>query len=340
MSTHQAATLLEKGTPLEITERQTPTLGPNELLIEVHAAALNPVDHFQRDLGMFVREFPAILGSDVSGIVAKAGSDVRPDTPKPGTRVTAFASSWFNGKADYGALQKYVIVSEDIVSVLPDSYSFVEGSVFPMAALTSWCGWLWAGISPSSPPSQKEGVFVWGASSSMGTFAVQEAKLMGYTVYATAGAQHHEYIKGLGAARVFDYKNEDILGQMVNSAKEDGITVRAGYLATGDQQLAIDVLAALSGGEKAKLAVAPILKKDLTLPEGIEAAFVSHPEDPVELKGRIRWVFRDWLEARLAAKELVASPHIKVVKGGLAAVNWALDELKGGVSCSKLVVEL
>lgn len=265
--------------------------------------------------------------------------------------MTAFASSFFNGKADYGGFQKLVLVSEDTVSILPDSYSFVEGAVFPMAALTTWNGWLWAGLSTIAsasgsasstplPTRVGEGVFVWGASSSMGAFAVQEAKLMGFTVYATASRQHHEYIKSLGAARVFEYQDEDVLEQMIRAAGEDGITLRAGFHATGTQQLAVDVLDALRGEGEAKLAIAPILDSGLKVPDGVEVAFSSHPQDPVELKERNRWVFVDWLQGRLAAKQVVASPHIKVISGGLESVNGALDELKAGVSCLKIVVEM
>jgi NADPH:quinone reductase and related Zn-dependent oxidoreductases len=91
-STHQAAIIPQNGTgPLAVVQRETPTPGPNEILVEVHAVALNPVDCYQRDMGMFIEEYPAVVGSDVSGIVAKTGSSV---TLQPGTRVTAFASAF------------------------------------------------------------------------------------------------------------------------------------------------------------------------------------------------------------------------------------------------------
>lgn len=345
--THQAAILSEKGTPLSITTRQTPTPAPNELLIQVHALAINPVDHYQRDHGFFIKEYPAILGSDVAGIVIQTGSSTRVDGPKPGTRVTALASSFFNPGADHGAFQSLVLVSEDTVSLLPDSYSFVEGAVFPVAVATTWNGWVWAGLSPATASitttkshSEGKGVFVWGASSSIGSLAVQEAKLMGFTVYATASKSHHDYIKSLGATRVFDYKNEDVWDQMVRAASEDGIVIRIGFHATGDQQLAANVLDALRGEEKAKLAIAPIVDPGLKVPDGIEFAFVYPPQDPEEMRERNRSIFVDWLGPALAARELVASPHIKVIKGGLESVDEALDELKAGVSCSKIVVEL
>ncbi|CAI7589656.1 unnamed protein product [Penicillium pancosmium] len=322
--THEAATLPSKNTPLKLTTRQTPTPGPNELLIEVHALALNPVDHHQRDTGFFIQEYPAILGSDVAGVIISSGPLTRA-TMKPGTRVTALASSFFNAGADYGAFQRRVLVPEETVAILPDGYSFVEGAVFPLAAATTWNGWVWAGLKPTATTAQvqvsasAEGVFVWGASSSIGALAVQEAKLMGFAV------------------------DEDVLGQIVRAAGVDGVRIRIGYHATGDQQLAADVLHALRGegqGEKSKLAIAPILDPGLKVPDGVEAAFVYPPLDRVELKERSRAIFVDWLEGKLAGRQVVASPRIKVIKGGLGSVNEALDELKAGVSCLKIVVEL
>ncbi|KAJ6107869.1 zinc binding protein [Penicillium sp. IBT 18751x] len=338
-TTHQAAIVPQKGGPLAVVQRETPTPAPNELLIEVHAVALNPVDIYQRDMGMFIQEYPAVLGSDVSGIVAKTGSSV---TLAPGTRVTAFASAFMHqGSPNYGALQRYVLVSKEMVAVLPESYSFTEGCVFPMAALTSWNGWLWAGVPREDSPKGKEGVLVWGAGSSMGSFAVQGAKLAGYTVYATASPQHHEYVKGLGASRMFDYKAGDVLEQIVDAAKEDGLAFKMGYHATGSQQLSVDVMEALRGdGEKVKLAIAPIIDASVKVPEGVETAFVSAPNDLDARYEQCAWIFKTWLQEKLATRQVVVSPKIKVVEGGLESANQALDELKAGVSGVKLVLEL
>ena len=171
---HLAAVITHKGGPLTVVERPTPTPGPKQILVEVRAFAINPVDYLQRETGMYVESYPAICGSDVAGIVVQRGTDVRPDAPATGARVVAFATACYSmGNPDYGAFQEYVLVSEDHIAILPDSFTFVEGSVFPMAAWTTWNGWLWAGIPrvmESYPVN--EGLLIWGASSSMGTLAV------------------------------------------------------------------------------------------------------------------------------------------------------------------------
>ncbi|GLI80778.1 hypothetical protein PoHVEF18_009135 [Penicillium ochrochloron] len=339
---HLAAIVPQHGGPLAVVERTTPTCGPNQLLIEVHAVAFNPVDCYQRDMGFFIEEYPAVIGSDIAGIVVQTGSGISLKTLTIGTRVTALASSFYHkGNPDHGAMQKYVLVGEDTVAILPDSFSFVEGCVFPLAALTVWNGWLWAGVArePISP-AEKKGVLVWGASSSMGALAVQGAKNMGYTVYATASSQHHEYIKTLGAARVFDYKAEDVASEILNAAKEDGITIRIAYHATGAQQVSADIISKLAAGDQGKLAIAPIVDKSLNLPENVDSAFVQAPDQPEAREERLHWIFGTWLQEGLAANQLVASPRIKIIEGGLESANKALDELKAGVSCTKLVIEI
>jgi hypothetical protein len=75
-SQHQAAILPSKGHALEIGLRPTPTPGPDDLLIEVKSIALNPIDHYMRDMGFVIASYPAIVGSDIAGVVLSAGSAV------------------------------------------------------------------------------------------------------------------------------------------------------------------------------------------------------------------------------------------------------------------------
>ena len=139
---HTAAVLQSKGTPFEVTHRPTPTPGPHDLLIEVKAIALNPIDYYMRDFGFMLSNFPTVVGSDIAGTVISAGSSVSADAPKVGSRVTAFAPAFFTGGvADYGALQTRVLVPAVNATELPQRMSFSEGSLLPMAVVTAWSGW-------------------------------------------------------------------------------------------------------------------------------------------------------------------------------------------------------
>src|SRR5438270_7321710 len=233
---HLAAILPSKGGPLEVVQRPTPTPGPTDLLIQVKSIALNPIDHYMRDMGFVISSYPAIVGSDIAGIVLSQGSSVPCDAPKPGTRVTGFCPCFFaHGAPDYGAFQEKVLVPASNVTPLPDSVSFNEGSVLPMAVGTAWSGWYSIGIPRDTKysPEDKKGMLVWGGSSSIGSAAIQSAKLFGFIVYATASSKHHDYLKKLGAHKVFDYKDENVVQNIVNAAKEDGVTIREGYDSIG-----------------------------------------------------------------------------------------------------------
>jgi hypothetical protein len=93
---HLTAISRAKGTSFELTHHPTPTLGPNDLLIEVKSIALNPIDHYQRDYGFPpITYYPAVLGSDISGIVISIGSPcplTRPLNPTRALRPSRHAS--------------------------------------------------------------------------------------------------------------------------------------------------------------------------------------------------------------------------------------------------------
>ncbi|KAL9128813.1 MAG: hypothetical protein Q9217_002594 [Psora testacea] len=340
---HLAAILPSKGSALEVTHRLTPVPGPNELLVEVKSIALNPIDWHQRDHGFAIASYPAVVGSDIAGTVIAAGPSVPSDAPQPGTRVSAFAPCFFvRGAPDYGALQTRVLVPAVNAVPLPQAMSFNEASLFPMAVTTAWSGWYSIGVPRDTAytAGDKKGMLVWGGASSIGSAAVQLAKLMGFTVYATASDKHHEYLKGLGASKLFDYRGEDVVGSIVKAAKEDGVTVQMGFDAVGQLEPCMEILKELKGDETAKLASAILLSEDRPRAEGVEVRFVAAPEDEEERMEFFHFVFRVWLKEKLAKGEFVPSPKIQVVEGGLPAAQKGLDELKNGVSGVKLVLEV
>ncbi|KAF2811835.1 zinc-binding oxidoreductase-like protein CipB [Mytilinidion resinicola] len=342
---HLAAMLLSKGSPLTLCHRPTPIPGPNELLIAVHAVAFNPVDCYQRAYGLFISSYPAILGSDIAGVVLSAGSAVPASAPLPGTRVTAFATAFFEqGNPDYGALQTRVLVPAENAAPIPDAVSFQDAAMLPMAVSTTWAGWSTVGLPRETKytPADKKGLLVWGGSGSVGSVAVQVARMFGFVVYATASEKNHAYVKSLGASRVFDYKNAGVVEEIVRAAKEDGLSIDVAYHATPQNfKETLDVVKALKVVETGKVAMAARMDENSPKVEGVEAKFVLNPEPLEARKEQFRFVFHDWLKGKLASGELVPSPKARVVKGGLGSANEALDELmKGGISSEKLLVEI
>ncbi|KAI1653135.1 GroES-like protein [Daldinia decipiens] len=342
MATHLAAFVTGKGQPLEVQEKQTPKPGPDELLLDVKAIALNPIDWKMRDLGFFITKYPVVVGSDISGVVLEAGSNVS-STFKPGTRVAAFAPTVFvQGAPDYGAFQQRPIIPAQNATPIPDYLSFNEAAILPMAVATTWSGWETIGVSrnTSYSPSDKQGLLVWGAASSVGSVVVQSAKLLGFTVYATASSKHHAYIKSLGASKVFDYKDPGVEDAIIKAAKEDGLTFQYGYDAAGAIPSCHTILKALKGSGPAHLASAPRLSPDGPTTDDVETKFVAaSPDDKVRHEQFSFW-FNTWLKERLEKREIVPSPKIQVLEGGLHGINKGLEILKAGVSGIKLVLEL
>ncbi|KAI9667171.1 MAG: hypothetical protein M1831_001348 [Alyxoria varia] len=347
---HLAAVLHTVGQPLSLEQRLTPARpSPKELLIRARSIALNPIDYYQRDFGFALSNFPAVVGSDVAGTVIAAGSDVPADSPfrQPGARVTAFAPCFFvKGDPDYGALQEVVRVPAANACVLPEDISFRQGSVLPMAVGTALSGWHVMDLARDEKvvPEGSKGMLVWGGASSVGSAAVQSATLMGFRVYAVASGKHHDYIEQLGAARVFDYKGgADPVGEIVKAAKGDGVTIAHAYDAVGSLQQVLDVLTQAKGGQDviAKVASAPPVNDQSPKADKVDVKFVEAPTDsPQKIEEFFGYVFNGWLNGRLSKREFVPSPGIKVIDGGLVKVNEALDELKGGVSGVKLVMEV
>ncbi|KAL8787061.1 MAG: hypothetical protein Q9213_002403 [Squamulea squamosa] len=341
---HQGAVLLSTGNALSIIDRDTPEPGPDEVLIETKAIAVNPVDYYQRDFGRPpIPFFPAVLGEDVAGRVVKVGSSVF-NAPAPGSRVIAFASSFYhNGSPDHGAFQKYTLARSEGVIPLPDTISFEEGAILPLAVLTALSAYTTLGIPLDTKysPSDKQAILIWGASSSVGSLAVQSAKSMGFTVYATAGARNLEYVKALGADAVFDYKSSDVVSQIANKVKEDDITLRTAHVIVDNAlQQTLDVLKLTRGDGPARVAHAPLIPEDAPTLERTDIKFTFPPTDPDERNKHIYECFNIWLKDGLNSGTVVPSPRIQVIPGGLGGLNDALDTLKAGVSGTKVVVSL
>lgn len=341
---HQAAILPQKGGPLSLGPRDTPEPGPDEVLIEVKAVALNPVDYYQRDFGMPpVPIYPAVIGSDTAGIVAKVGSNVK-IAPPVGSRAIAFASSFYqDGSPNHGAFQKLTLAQSEGVIALPDAISFEEGATLPLASLTALTAWTTIGIPLDTrySASDKQAVLIWGASSSVGSVAVQSARTLGFTVYATASPQHHAYIQKLGAHAVFDYKSSDVVSQIVSTAKKDGVHLTTAHaVVDGALQPILDVLKETKGDAPAKVAHSPMLPEGHPTLENTTIIFNFPTMEKADRDKHVYKVFHEWLAGGLKSGSVVPSPKVQVEGGGLEGLNPALDKLKAGVSGTKIVVPI
>jgi NADPH:quinone reductase-like Zn-dependent oxidoreductase len=177
-----------------------PVLKPDELLVQVHAAGLNPIDNMI-PTGLFkavVRfQLPATLGSDLAGVVIEVGSRVT--RFKPGDAV--FANIFDLGT---GSIAEFAVVPESVAAVKPANLDFVQAASIPMVGLTSW-----QALKERASLRAGQKVFIPAGSGGVGTFAIQLAKHLGAKVGTTTSTGNVELVRSLGADEVVDYKKQE-----------------------------------------------------------------------------------------------------------------------------------
>ncbi|XP_017563271.1 reticulon-4-interacting protein 1 homolog, mitochondrial [Pygocentrus nattereri] len=185
---------------------------PNEVIVKVNAAGLNPLDinmrggygaatlAMKRDplsINKAGSEFPLILGRDVSGVIMECGLDV--SYFKPGDEVWAAIPPW-----KQGSLAEFVVLSANEVSHKPKSLSHVDAASLPYVAATAWSALVNTG-GLNKDNSAKKRVLILGGSGGVGTFAIQMLKSWGAHVTVTCSQNAEHLVRGLGADDVVDY---------------------------------------------------------------------------------------------------------------------------------------
>jgi NADPH:quinone reductase-like Zn-dependent oxidoreductase len=188
---------------LEEVSIDIPKVGRKQLLVEVHAAGVNPLDWKIRKGMMKLltrKKFPKILGSDIAGIVKKTGEGVKQF--KNGDEVFAMINTIFN----QGGYAEYAVIDEKNACKKPRNLSFIDAGGVPCAAITALqvlC----------NKVNLKKGqlILINGASGGVGTFSVQIAKILGARVTGVCSGQNIELVASLGADDVIDYTKSDFI---------------------------------------------------------------------------------------------------------------------------------
>jgi NADPH:quinone reductase len=209
----QAVVVREFGGPevLRLEQVPLPAIGPGELLVEVHAAGVNPVDVSNHEDGEWAGiELPYTPGSDVSGVVRAVGDGVSGFS----TGDEVFALTDFLG-VRHGSYAEMQVVPAAIVASKPASLSHVEAASVPLAAGTAY-----ELIAHRLDLQRDERVVIFGAAGGVGGFATQLAMQRGAAVIAIGRAAAHPYLRSLGAALMLDHTTGDVFQQISDAVGE------------------------------------------------------------------------------------------------------------------------
>lgn len=185
--------------PMRLAEMPTPEIGEYEILAEIHAASINPVDFKIRDgkVKLLVKyKMPLILGNDFSGVVANVGAKVT--RFKVGDEIYARPR-----KSKIGTFAEYIAIHEEDIALKPKNLSFEEAASIPLVGLTSY-----QALTDILQLQKGQKILIQAGAGGVGTFAIQLAKLMGATVATTASVAGASLVKSLGADEIINYKTE------------------------------------------------------------------------------------------------------------------------------------
>lgn len=213
----RAMVIREFGGPevFEAREVGEPEIRPDEVLVEVHATSINPVDIGVRKSGLWSGIVPpAIIGYDASGVVTAVGDAVRDITVGEEVFYTPEITA-----SQPGTYAEYHAIPAALVAAKPVNLSHTEAASIPLAGATAW-----EALVLKAKVRVGESVLIHGAGG-VGSLAIQIAKAAGAYVIAVCSDYMVDTARDLGADRVVDYKSEDFVDVVKKSTDNYGVDV-------------------------------------------------------------------------------------------------------------------
>jgi NADPH:quinone reductase-like Zn-dependent oxidoreductase len=371
LENNSAAWLMKQKAPLEVGPAPLRELGNNEVLVRNYAVAINPVDWIMQYVPKMITpwvKLPFILGSDVAGEIVAVGKGVT--RFQVGDRVLGHATGLDKARNDAteGGFQRFTVLLEQMASPIPQTLSYEDACVLPLGLSTAACGLFQKDQLALQHPLQHatttgETLLVWGGSTSVGCNAIQLGKAAGYEVIATASPRNFAYLRELGAAEVYDYKNARIVSALIEALHGKRM---AGAIAigTGSAEACFQVIAASQGNKAVAVATGPLqfdrvaagdpLMREMirqtpafwrfgirylaSRMRGVRSSFIWGSSLMHNEVGSL--IYRDFLPEALAEQRFRPAPPPVLAGKGLAAIQDALERQRKGVSAAKIVVSI
>lgn len=181
-------------------EMPEPAIGEDDVLVEVHAASVNPLDSKIRtgEFKLFLPyKLPFALGNDFAGVVVRVGARVKKF--RPGDEVFARTDP-----ERIGAFAEFIAIKEASLALKPKALTMEEAASIPLVGLTAW-----QALVEKANVQKGQKVLIHAGSGGVGTFAIQLAKHLSATVATTTSTANVDWVKRLGADVVVDYKKQE-----------------------------------------------------------------------------------------------------------------------------------
>jgi len=334
--------LLEKQGDWAVGQADVSKPGPGEIVVKVEATGLNPADWKTQVDGGYTTQYPAILGMDAAGVVAAIGHGVQ--NVSCGDRV--FHEGLFTNHLS--TFKEYSVVPADIAGKIPDNITFDQAASLPTALSTAALAlygpkWANGGAALCAPWDEgkrnfysRQPIVIFGGSSAVGSYAIQLAKLSGFSPIITTSSPHNfDLLRSYGATHTLDRKlTNSELTQEIKEITSDPIRIVFDVVSSVDtQNLGYDLL---SYNGHLILSLPSLIDESKQVPEK-EITFVIGNVH-LEPHRKFGADFYSHLTDLLAVGDIKPIKTL-CVPGGLSAIPEQLEKLKKGeISGQKIVV--
>jgi len=208
---------------LGLTNLDKPSISePNQVLVQVFAAGVNPIDTKLRANGMFFPDaYPSVLGCDGAGVVEAVGADVTEfSAGDPVYYCYGGLGQQHKGQSQ-GNYAEYIVVPAEFLAAKPESLGYLQAAAAPLVLITAW-----EALFDRAGLQSGQKVFVHAGAGGVGHAAIQLAKIAGCEVATTvSGAEKAAFVRELGADKVIDYTKEDVTESLLAWTDSKGVDV-------------------------------------------------------------------------------------------------------------------